>query len=108
MEYKNKIVAYDVCWKCKSEITEYDANTLLCEPCFEEVKGNCPTFNRFDICEAWYQYAVDWHNGLFSRSYEIFGRLDNMRFKMSPLHNNYDDLTENGKLIYENLVIKRY
>ena len=108
MEYENKIIAYDVCWRCKSEVTEYDKNTFLCQPCFEEAKRNEPAFDSFDICEAWYQYAVDWNDGQNSKSYAIFGRLHNIRFKISPIHDGYDDLSENGKLIYENLVMRQY
>ena len=32
-------------------------------------------FDRFDICEAYYCYASDYHEGQFSKIYEIFGRL---------------------------------
>lgn len=62
-------------------------------------------FDRFDICEAYYLYAYDYHDGQYSKTYEIFGRLHNMGFKPSPLL-CYDLLSDNGKEIYDNLVKK--
>lgn len=60
-------------------------------------------FDRFDICEAWYVYAVDHHNGMGSREYEVFGRLERLHFRpsLSVRERCYDGLTENGKEIYE-------
>jgi hypothetical protein len=60
-------------------------------------------FDRFDICEAWYLYAADYHAGMWSKEYAIFGRLNNIGFKPSPLL-SYDGLTDNGKEIYDDLV----
>ena len=61
-------------------------------------------WDRFDICEAYYVYAMLYHNGQWSKEYEIFGRLHNMKFKPSPLISNESDLTENGRVIFDNLV----
>ena len=66
-----------------------------------------PYFDRFDICEAYYAFAMEWHSGQASELYSWFGRLDRMRFRPSPLFNGYESLSENGKEIYEALV-ERY
>jgi hypothetical protein len=42
-------------------------------------------WNRFDICEAYYLYACDFHRGQNSKEYKIFGRLDKIGFRPSPL-----------------------
>ena len=67
-------------------------------------------FDRFDVCEAYYAYAVDYHSGQWSRAYAIFGRLDNIHFKpsCSICEKGYEALTENGKEIYDGLVTRNY
>ena len=62
-------------------------------------------WNRFDICEAYYLYCRDNHQGQWSKEYEVLGRLINMRFKPG-INLEVDELTENGKQIYDNLVSK--
>lgn len=62
-------------------------------------------FNRFDICEAYYLFASYWHGGQFSKEYRIFGRLEKIGFKPSPTL-SLESLSENGVLIYQNLVRK--
>lgn len=64
-----------------------------------------PTFDRFDICEAYYLYATFWHEGQGSWSYRIFGRLEKIKFHTGKLREQ--DLTENGRMIYDRLVEKR-
>jgi hypothetical protein len=44
-----------------------------------------PYWSRFDICEAWYVYAMDYHKGQWSIEYEIFGRLDRIHFRPGPM-----------------------
>ena len=66
-----------------------------------------PTWDRFDICSAWFVYAMLWHRGQWSPEYEIFGRLNRMKYKSSPLYRNEHDLTDNAKLIYEQLVLRQ-
>jgi hypothetical protein len=44
-----------------------------------------PEWNRFDICEAWYLFASDWHEGQGSDGYAAFGRLDRLGFRPSPM-----------------------
>lgn len=61
-------------------------------------------FDRYDICEAFYVYAMLNHNGQWSKEYAIFGRLENLGFKPSILLRDENDLDENAREIYENLV----
>ena len=56
-------------------------------------------WDRFDICEAYYCFAVDWHGGQTDPIYEIGGRLSRMNFK-ARRNLCFEDLTENGKQIY--------
>ncbi len=62
-------------------------------------------WNRFDICEAWYLFAADWHEGQGSDTYAIFGRLDRMRFRPSPMLSRRS-LSGNGRLILATLIRK--
>ena len=62
-------------------------------------------FDRFDICEAYYLFACDWHRGQWSPEYAIFGRLHRMRFKPSPLLSR-DTLSDNGRWILAQLIRK--
>ena len=61
-------------------------------------------FDRFDICEAWWVYAAEWHEGKHSAIYAVFGQLARIGFKPSPMLDGYEDLTENGQDIYDELV----
>tara|TARA_R100001594_G_scaffold93447_1_gene127733 strand:- start:340 stop:537 length:198 start_codon:yes stop_codon:yes gene_type:complete len=60
-------------------------------------------FDRFDICEAFYAFAMEQHNGQNSKEYAYFGRLKKLGFRPSPLFKGYESLNENGKEIYNNL-----
>ncbi len=60
-------------------------------------------WNRFDICEAYYLYASEWHEGQGSSTYAIFGRLDRIGFRPSPILSKRS-LTPNGRLILANLI----
>jgi hypothetical protein len=62
------------------------------------------TFDRFDVCEAYYVYAMLHHNGQWTNEYAIFGRLHRLGFKPSPLLRDENDLSENGREIYDRLV----
>jgi len=66
-------------------------------------------FDRFDICEAYYMFAMNHHEGQWSEIYAIFGRLHRMQFKMRPLRTSSArrELSSNGLAIYHNL-IRRY
>jgi hypothetical protein len=61
-------------------------------------------FNRFDICEAWYLALSECHDGQWSENYK---RLCNMirYFKPSPIL-SVDSLTENGRAIYDDAIVK--
>ena len=66
--------------------------------------GTSPAgWNRYDICEAWYLFASDWHEGQFSDTYAIFGRLDRLGFRPSPLLSTAS-LSPNGRLILAGLI----
>ena len=62
-------------------------------------------WNRFDICEAWYLFATDWHEGQGSDTYAVFGRLSRMRFRPSPILSTRT-LSANGRLILATLIRK--
>ena len=64
-------------------------------------------FDRFDICEAYYLYASLYHGGQFTKLYEVFGRLDNLKFRPSPVL-RLSSLTENGRSIYDSLVERKH
>ena len=56
-------------------------------------------FDRFDICEAYYLFFRDWHNGQTSKEYLRLCKMQKY-FKPSPLLKTIEDLTENGYEIY--------
>ena len=60
-------------------------------------------WNRFDICEAWYVFASEWHQGQGSATYAILGRLDRMQFRPSPILSKRS-LSPNGHLILVGLI----
>ncbi len=51
-------------------------------------------FNRFDICLAWYAYASDYHSGMFSPLYRVFGRLEKMKFNPGNAMEIYQSLVQ--------------
>ena len=61
------------------------------------------TWNRFDICEAWFLYASHFHSGQWSALYKVLGRLERMQFKPAPTL-ALESLTDNGRAIYVALV----
>jgi hypothetical protein len=64
-------------------------------------------FDRWDICEAYYIYAVEYMNGQNSPEMRVLYRLHKMGYKPAGFHGGYDSLSENGKAIYQSLV-QRY
>ena len=60
-------------------------------------------FNRWDIVEAHYWHAVDYHGGQWS---ELYAKLCRIGQYYTPglLHQGYASLTENGQYIYDQLV----
>lgn len=61
-----------------------------------------PTFDRFDICEAYYIYLASHHEGMGSRKYERLCRLLSY-FDPRPSLRDVFDLTENGYAIYNTI-----
>lgn len=62
-------------------------------------------FNRFDIADAYYLFAGEWHRGMGSAEYRIFGRLHNIGYKAAP-NLSKKSLSENGRVILANLIRK--
>ena len=60
-------------------------------------------FDRFDICEAHYLFAADYHGGAASKEYQVFSKLSRIRFRPSPMLSR-DTLTENGRDILARLI----
>lgn len=58
--------------------------------------------NRFDVCEAYYWFAVTCHTGQDSSEYKIFSRLRKMKFKPAP-HIERGQLGHDAAVIYERL-----
>ena len=61
-------------------------------------------FDRFDICEAHYLLAMLWHGGMGCSLYGKFAQLERIEFRPSPMLSGPEDLTENGREIYEQLL----
>lgn len=64
-----------------------------------------PTFNRFDIVEAYNVYCHHWNVGQWSMAYACFGRIQKLLCR--NLATKEADLTPNGKAIYAKLVRHR-
>lgn len=60
-------------------------------------------FDRFDVCEAYYCYAVHWDGGMWTREYAYLGRLKRLGFRPAP-NLDVEELSENGRAIYDALV----
>ena len=63
-------------------------------------------FDRFDICEAHYMFAMLWHDGMWGEIYGKFGQLERIKFRPSPCLSEPKDLGENAREIYRQLVVK--
>ncbi len=64
-------------------------------------------FDRFDICEAFYVYAMLYHGGQFTRLYRVFGRLHKLGFSPSPMLRDEDSLSDNAREIFDSLVERK-
>jgi hypothetical protein len=62
-------------------------------------------FDRFDICEAHYMFAMLWHDGMWGEIYSKFGQLERMQYRPSPCLSEPKDLSMNGREIYRQLVV---
>jgi hypothetical protein len=61
-------------------------------------------FDRFDICEAYYCFAVNYHGGQWSIEYALHATLDRLGFKPGLHGDRPEGLTDNGQAIYHGLV----
>jgi hypothetical protein len=59
-------------------------------------------FDRFDIVSAHYAFCADYHDGQFSDLYVKLCRIGTY-FSPGLSWNGYESLTDNGKVIYDNL-----
>ena len=59
--------------------------------------------NRFDICEAWFVYLNESHQG---QGCPLYARLSKLTSHFQPRSGlcGADDLTEEGHEVYDNLV----
>lgn len=62
-------------------------------------------FDRFDICEAHFMFAMLWHGGMGCSIYAKFAQLERMRFRPRASLANPKDLGENAREIYKQLVV---
>ena len=62
-------------------------------------------FDRFDIVSAHYAFCADYHGGQYSDLYAKLCRIGNY-FRPGMAWSGYDSLSENGQVIYDNLVAK--
>jgi hypothetical protein len=63
-------------------------------------------WNRFDIVEAHYAFAVDYHEGQRSALYARQCRISQY-FTPGATWQGYDSLSENGREIYEQLATEQ-
>lgn len=61
-------------------------------------------FDRFDVVAAHYAYCADYYNGM---GCPLYARLCRISRYYRPGRAGYDDLTDNAKAIYDNLVAGR-
>ena len=59
-------------------------------------------FDRFDICDAYYWFMANYHNGQWSKEYALSGTFHRLGFRPSPLAKGPD--SENAQDIYNTLV----
>ena len=62
-------------------------------------------FNRLDICEAHFMFAMLWHGGQGCPIYWKFAQLERLGHRPSPLLSDPRDLPENAREIYRQLVV---
>jgi len=65
-------------------------------------------FDRFDIVAAYYWFCANYHNGQLGALYARLSRIiDVLKFIPAPNWNGPEDVSENCKAIYDNLVDNR-
>lgn len=60
-------------------------------------------FDRFAICDAYYVFAVLYHEGQFSKTYQIFGRLHHIGYSPGLSVQNCKLETEESRAVYREL-----
>ncbi len=70
------------------------------------VRRATPRFNRFDICEAWYIFASDYHSGQGSYLFGKLYQLHKMGFRPAPFVREHQtrELDPNARDILANLI----
>ena len=63
-------------------------------------------FDRFDIVQAYYTFYVNYHGGQASKDYARLCRIQKY-FRPSPSFSGVDSLSDNGLMIYQNLIEKK-
>ena len=73
---------------------------------FDEIPwGDLNAETQFDVCEAWYLFARDYHGGQGSELYAILSKLIKMDFRPAPSLEP-EKLTENSRELYDALVAR--
>jgi len=62
-------------------------------------------FDRFDICEAHFMFAMLWAGGMGCPIYWKFAQLDRIGYRPGLLLSHPRDLNENAREIYRQLVV---
>lgn len=58
----------------------------------------------FDFVEALYAFVSDYHSGQWSPGYKLLSRIvSELKFNPAPSFRGYDSLSEEGKMIYDDL-----
>ena len=60
-------------------------------------------FNRYDVLSAYYLFGSLYHGGQWSKEYGYISRALKCGFKPGPLF-SINSLTDNGRVIYEDLI----
>jgi len=61
-------------------------------------------FDRFDVCAAYYCYAVEWHGGQWSKEYAMHSVLHRIGYIPGTMDQRSATLSENAKEIFDRLV----
>jgi hypothetical protein len=60
-------------------------------------------FDRWDVCAAWYCFAVNYHEGQYTKTYRILGRLKRLHVKLPASVVDRQELEANAAEIYLDL-----
>ncbi len=62
-----------------------------------------PTFDRWDILNAYYHFGSLWHSGQFCPRYKLMCRVLRL-YTPSDCDSKLENMTDNARAIYDNLV----